>query len=235
MNRYETLRGNAELGKMVFETENLTYNLSLKNYRLSATARHEGIHNIPKDDLYTEGDRLIHSFVSDGNIHTLSLQVSQTLFLLNRNLQLQGLLMAERSIVTGLHGGSRNQPYVRLNARYYAGHWSMYGFFETGGSYLALNNAYPADYKYPPDYGLSLTYSHRGFYAEAGARKLFAHDGFTEEWQHSELYGFNRQVYGNAQKPWLYVRLSYSFDFGRKTSHQDIDVARSSSSAILGK
>ena len=235
MNQYESLRGNPKLGKMVFETEYLTYNFSLKNYQLSVTARHEGIHNITKDDYYTEGERLIHSYITDGTIHDLSLRISQTLFLLNRNLQLQGRVMLERGIVTGLHGGSHNQPHAQFNARYYIGKWSFYTFYNMGRTYFGLNYAYPSYYKYPADYGVSLSYGNRGFYAEVGTRKPFTNHKYDEEWQQTQLYSFTKQTFDNSKKPWVYVRLSYNFDFGRKTKHEDIEVNQSTSSAILGK
>jgi hypothetical protein len=235
LNQYESLRGNPELGKMVFEAEYLTYNFSLKNYQLSVTARHEGIHNITKNDYYTEGDRLIHSYLTDGTIHDLSLRISQTLFLLNRNLQLQGRVMLERGIVTGLHGGSHNQPHAQFNARYYIGKWSFYTFYNMGRTYFGLNYAYPSYYKYPADYGVSLSYGNRGFYAEVGTRKPFTNHKYDEEWQQTQLYSFTKQTFDNSKKPWVYVRLSYNFDFGRKTKHEDIEVNQSTSSAILGK
>ena len=49
-------------------------------------------------------------------------------------------------------------------------------------------------------------------------------------WQH---YSFDQRSYGSSNGPWLYARLSYTFDFGRKTERQEMGGASTGNSAIL--
>ena len=236
-NRYETLRGNPEVGRALFETQYFTYNLSLKNYQLSATVRHEGIHNIIHDQELAEGDRLIHTFVSSGSINDLSLITSQTLFLLNRKLQLRNNLELWRNIVTGTNTGTLNTIRVGQDARYYLGDFSFYAFVR--GPYKSFGfNDYgsPAYYKKPAYYGASASYGHKGLYAEMGFQRQFANKDYVEAWRQSNLYSFVNHNYQEQLKPWFYVRLSYTLDFGRKTQHDDIQTTPTQrSSAILGR
>ena len=234
MNRYETQRGNPELEKAIFETQLFTYNFNAKNYHLSMTAEHEGIHNIPKEWFYTEGDHLIHSYISEGNVHKMSLNVTQTFFLMKRNLQLQGTVETVRHLVTGYLGDASNCLIGNINVRYYAGPWTFYAFFKSGTkAYLADYG--PAFFRQPADYGLSITYGKRNLNCQLGVRKPFAHSQFHEMWRNADLYSFNQRSVQASLKPWLYVNLAYTFDFGRKTKHEDVHVDQTSKSAILGK
>ena len=48
-------------------------------------------------------------------------------------------------------------------------------------------------------------------------------------------YRYNQEIKRDAYGPCLYLRLSYSFDFGRKSSRQDIEAGSTGGSAILHK
>ena len=48
-------------------------------------------------------------------------------------------------------------------------------------------------------------------------------------------YRYDQEIERDAYGPWLYLRLSYSLDYGRKSSRQDIEADSTGGSAILHK
>ncbi len=230
VNRYEIIRGNPDLEKIIFSTYYINYNLMLKNWQLMAYLEYQRLDNMTVSTYIPEGERLVHSYSNDGTLHNLSLNIQQTLFLLNRNLQLKGGIRLKRDILTAHEGGCLNHIDCNLKAIYHIGNFSLNGYYNTPQH--ELSNIY---YKSAADYGISATYGNKGFYAEVGARRMFLKNKTRRFYFDHMHYQYNRSEQRNAYGPWLYMRLSYSFDFGRKSSRQDIEAGSTGSSAILHK
>lgn len=231
VNRYEIIRGNPDLKKTIFGTVYLDYSLMLKNWRLMAHLEYERLGNMTVDTYTPEGERLVHSYGNDGSLHNLSLNIQQTLFLLNRNLQLKGGIAIERNILTAHEGATLNHIDCNLKALYHIGNFALSAYYQTPQTRLYSNTFS----KSAADYGISATYGHKGFYAEVGTRRMLLNDKSRRLYFDYTHYQFNQQVQRDAYGPWLYLRLSYSFDFGRKSSRQDIEAGSTGSSAILHK
>lgn len=228
VNRYEVLRGNPDLEKIIFNTYYIDYNLMLKNWQLMAHLEYRRLDNMTVSTYTPEGERLVHSYSNDGTLHNLSLNIQQTLFLLDRNLQLKGGIRLKRDILTAHEGGTLSHIDCNLKAIYHIGNFSLSGYYNTPQH--ELSNIY---YKSAADYGISATYGYKGFYAEAGARRMFLNDKTRRFYFDHTHYQYNRREQRDAYGPWIYMRLSYSFDFGRKSSRQNIEAGSTGSSAIL--
>ena len=200
----------------------------LKNWQLMAHLEYRRLDNMTVSTYTPEGERLVHSYSNDGTLHNLSLNIQQTLFLLNRNLQLKGGIRLKRDILTAHEGGCLNHIDCNLKAIYHIGNFSLSGYYNTPQH--ELSNIY---YKSAADYGISATYGYKGFYAEAGARRMFLNDKTRRFCFDHTHYQYNRREQRDAYGPWIYMRLSYSFDFGRKSSRQNIEAGSTGSSAIL--
>ena len=228
INRYEVLRGNPDLKKTIFSTIYLDYSLMLKNWQLATFLEYQRLDNLTVSTYTPEGERLVHSYINDGTLHNLTLNVQQTLFLLGRNLQLKGGIALERDIMTAREGATLNHIDCNLKAIYHIGNFSLSGYYNTPQH--RLSNIY---YKIGTDYGISATYGNKGFYAEVGARRMFQNDKSRRFYFDHIHYQYDRKEHRDAYGPWIYMRLSYSFDFGRKSSRQDIEAGSTGNSAIL--
>ena len=230
VNRYEVLRGNPDLKKTIFSTYYIDYNLMLKHWQLLVHSEYERLDNMVKDTYMAEGEHLVHSYTNDGTLQNLTLNIQQTLFLLNKNLQLKGGLQLKRSILTGTDGASLNHIDLNLQAQYHVGEFAFNAYYNAPRSELWGN--YRTE---QADYGISATYGHRGFYAEIGARRMFEKDKSIHQYYHWSNYAFDEHRYCNNYGPWIYMRISLSFDFGRKSSRQEIEAGNIGGSAILHK
>ena len=230
VNRYEVVRGNPELEKTIFSTNYIDYNLTQRNWQLMAHLEYQRLDNMTVDTYTPEGERLVHSYGNDGCLHNLSLNVQQTLFLLNRNLQLKGGINLERNIHTAHEGATLSHVECNLRAIYHIGDFSLSGYYLTPQEKLFDHFS-----KSTADYGISATYGNKGFYAEVGARRMFLQDKAQRLYFDHDHYHYDIKHLRDANGPWIYLRLSYSFDYGRKSSRQDIEAGRTGSSAILHK
>ncbi|MBR1468719.1 MAG: carboxypeptidase-like regulatory domain-containing protein [Prevotella sp.] len=230
VNRYEIIRGNPDLKKTIFSTIYLNYSLMLKNWRLMAHLEYQRLGNVAVDTYTPEGERLVHSYANDGNMHNLTLNIQQTLFLLNRNLQLKGGISLERNILTAREGATLNHIDINLKALYHIGNFALSAYYNSPKTAL-----FDAFIKSAADYGISATYGNKGFYAEIGARRMFLSDKSQRSYYDFAHYQYNQRMQRDAFGPWLYMRLSYSLDFGRKSSRQDIEAGSTGGSAILHK
>lgn len=230
VNRYEVVRGNPELEKTIFSTNYIDYNLMLKNWQLMTHLEYERLDNMTVDTYTPEGDRLVHSYGNDGCLHNLSLSIQQTLYLLNRNLQLKGGINLERNILATREGATLSHIDCKIRAIYHIGDFSLNGYYQAPQKKLFSNFS-----KSAADYGISATYGKNGFYAEVGARRMFLQDKAKRLYFDHDHYHYDIQYLRDAYGPWLYMRLSYTFDYGRKSSRQNIEAGSTSGSAILHK
>jgi len=230
VNRYEIIRGNPNLEKTIFITNYIDYNLMLKNWQLMAHLEYERLGNMTIDTYTPEGERLVHSYGNDGSLHNLSLNIQQTLFLLNRNLQLKSGINLQRNILTAHEGASLSHIDCNLKAIYHISNFSLSAYYQTPQTTLFENFS-----KSAADYGISATYGKKGFYAEIGARRMFQQNRNRRFYFDYTHYRYDQEIKRDAYGPCLYLRLSYSFDFGRKSSRQDIEAGNTGGSAILHK
>lgn len=231
VNRYQILRGNPDLKKTLFSHVFIDYNLMLKHWQLMVHSEYERLDDMIKDTYTPDGERLIQSYTTDGCLQNLSLNIQQTFFLLNRNLQLKGGILLERNILTGQSGGSLNHIDWNVQAQYHLGDFAFSAYYDNPRSNLF--QIYSSE---PADYGFSASYGYRGFYAEVGARRFFyGKDQPVHRYFSYTNYSFDEHRYQDINGPWIYMRLSYSFDFGRKSKHQSIEAGTSGRTAILHK
>ena len=231
VNKYIILRGNPELKKTIFFTNQLTYNLSLKNWQMMVFGEYEQLSRMTKMSYTPENGKLIESYYNDGILHNLRLNIQQTLFLLNRNLQLKGGIRLERNIMTGKEGTRINHITYNASAKWHFGDFSLSAFFNSPETILMQTYD-----ETKADYGIFATYGKKGFYAEVGARRMFNRDKSMLTYYHDyDYYKYDSRQIRDANGPWLYMKLTYSLDFGRKSDRQYVEESSNGSSAILHK
>lgn len=87
--------------------------------------------------------------------------------------------------------------------------------------------------KRPVSYGFSVRYSGKNWIAEAGTENPFTKQSHYREYADYGVYRYNQVQTGRIYQQTAYVRLAYTFDFGKKTSRESNNIDRSINSAIL--
>ena len=96
-----------------------------------------------------------------------------------------------------------------------------------------LNRCSLISEKSPATYGASVSWSHKGWYIEAGTENPFTRHSRYREHADYGVYLYNQVQTSRIYQRTGYVKLAYTFDFGRKTSRDKNDVDRSINSAIM--
>ena len=85
----------------------------------------------------------------------------------------------------------------------------------------------------PASYGLSVRYSNRNLMAEAGTENPFTRQAQYREYADYNIYRYDQTQTSRIYQQTAYLKLAYTFDFGRKTSRDQSEVDKTIKSAIL--
>lgn len=83
------------------------------------------------------------------------------------------------------------------------------------------------------NYKLSLSWTHNKLRAEAGTHNLFMRHPYYTRTLSTPAYDFRNTSYSPSDRSMAYVKLAWSLDFGKKTSHDKNNVDRNIGSGIL--
>lgn len=84
-----------------------------------------------------------------------------------------------------------------------------------------------------PAYGLSAGWSQAGWKLEAGAKNFLTKTKAIHQWYDVGSYAYDSHSRSDSYGPQVYVKMSYSFDFGRKVKRQQIKADDAPQSGIL--
>ena len=217
-------RGNPDMGMYNMMFANVFYNHTFGNFILAPSAFTTSYFDSPRNIYYMEDGMLVKSYADDiGDSNYFGVGVNGTLFLLGKSLVLKAGAMYNSYNYTGLYDRHGNYFSYNLGASYY------YRKFSVSLSYKSkqegFNNA-DAHFEMKPSYDFFVTYGHRGWYFEAGCSNVFNKGWYQKTDIRSKDYLSTNWSYSDALDPQFYVKVSYSFDFGRKlqqTKPMEID------------
>lgn len=178
---------------------------------------------------YFDGDKLINSFRSGDNAHVLSARLGAAY---NFSDKLRAKLSTDYVFqkTTGKAQLADNSLSGKLDVNYF---WkdfalNLYGSIETS----KVNIWTFVHEKRPARYGASVSWSRKNWYAETGVDNLFSRGNYRE-YVKLDMYKYKQLQRSRLNQSVGYVKLSYTFDFGRKTSREKEEVDRSINSAIM--
>lgn len=222
-------RGNPNLDKANIYNTSLTYNLQVGKFNIHTMANYQCFTNYTFSNYYTEGNKLINSYLDGGNFHNIDGLLSMT-WKASKHLHIKGDLNWTRSIAEGTIKASRNSFYAALDINYF---WKDFAFniYATSSSRgLSSNPAYTKEYS---EYGTSLSYNHKGWNAEIGTENPFSKNCRNNEYADFGIYKYNLTKTSRIYQQTGYIKLAYTIDFGRKTSRTYEKVNTNVNSAIL--
>lgn len=83
------------------------------------------------------------------------------------------------------------------------------------------------------NYGASLSWNYKNWALEVGTNNPFWSNNRTKYYLNSDVYSYNQNIYRRVNQQLGYVKIAYTFDFGKKTSKDQKNINTNINSAIL--
>lgn len=210
-------RGNPDMGMYNTMFANVFYTHAFGNFILSPYAYTTHDFDSPMNTYYMENGMLVKSYADEiGDSHYIGVGLDGSLQLFDRSLVLKAGVNYKNYRYTGLYDRHGNYCSYSLGASYY------YRKFSVSLSYKSKQKGFnngDSHYEIKPSYDLFMTYGHRNWYFEAGCSNVFNKGWYEKTDITAKDYLTTNWSYSDAMDPQFYVKVSYSFDFGRKLQH----------------
>lgn len=96
-----------------------------------------------------------------------------------------------------------------------------------------LNKTTLAFMKIPVSYGISIRYSGKNWMTEVGTENIFSKHIRYKEYADYSIYKYNQIQTSRIYQQTAYIKLSYTFDFGKRTDRETNSIDKNINSAIL--
>lgn len=222
-------RGNPYLDNTKLYRTGIIYNIQARSLNISIAGAYNFMKNNIFNDYYIEGNKLINSYSSDGDLHKAG-GIFSASWKLSNNLRAKLDAQYMYSTTTGKIDTDKSNLSGRLTVNYYWKDFALNVYGNTPKEYLSNSIV---EIKEPLKYGLSLGWNHKGWTIEAGTENLFLKNNNTKVSAKSNVYDYNLVNYIKTNQQFGYLKLAYTFDFGKKTSRSSDKVNTDINSAIL--
>lgn len=221
-------RGNPELDNTKLYRLGITYSGTLGHLNMQINTAYEMSKDAVFGDYYIENSKLVNTYRSDADVHILMGQVGLSYrFSDNLRAKLSGMYayytLPNLSLTTNYVQGA-------LDINYFWKDFSVNIYGKASNYQLNYNLSYIRE---PITYGASVSWSHKGWYLEAGTENPFTKHARYKEHADYGVYKYNQVQTSRINQQTGYVKVAYTFDFGRKTSRDKNDVDRNINSAIM--
>ena len=164
---------------------------------------------------------MVNSFHTDGNFHQLRGGVSFTYKILpGLHARLSGFYRYNK--ISGKTEAQRNEWGGSVDVNYY---WKDFMFNVHGKSTGRTLDNIPAFIDTPATYGAFVRWNHNNWMVEAGTDNTFSKQNQTAMYMNADAYCFYNTSYSDTYQKTGYVKLAYTFDFGRKTSKDKREIS----------
>ena len=177
-----------------------------------------------------EGNKLISSYASEDSYNTANTEVSVS-SRISDNLRTNVGFKYNYMYVPGKSGLNQNNFVVSFDVNYFIKAFSINAYAKTQEKTLVQGTS--AFMKVPASYGLSVRYSGKNWMMEAGTENPFTKHLHYREYADYGVYKYNQVQSSRIYQQTAYIKLAYTFDFGKKTSRESNDTDRSIKSSIL--
>lgn len=219
---------NLEIAKLYMPT--LMYSVNIRKVGLQLYTFYLYMNRALTNCYYFADNRLVQTYRSDGDGHFFQADLSAT-WRPSSSFNVKGTLTYanDRYIIPATVSPVVSRFWGKIQASYYVGNLEINVDYGTPKEYATDG---VSRYETSNDYGISVSYAIKGLQIEAGARNLFLKP--TDRiWRTSEQYHATNETRKKKDMSHGYVRVAYSFDFGKKLKHSNDGPDRSSESAIL--
>jgi hypothetical protein len=227
---YQIKRGNPNLGNTVSYAWYLMYEGQIKPFNVQMRAWYDKFGSNIFPYYYLEGDKLISSFRSDGSFDSANSDISVSCRI-SESLRTNLVLKYSYLYVPGKSGLSQNNVGASLDVNYFLKSFVINLYAKSPEKVLERNTL--AFMKTPAVYGLSVRYNNKKWMAEAGTENPFTKQALYKEYADYGVYKYSQSQTSRIYQQTGYIKLAYTFDFGKKTSREGKNIDRSINSGIL--
>ena len=222
-------RGNPHLERTNYYNSYLVYNHQTGKINLQVAGLYFGAINSVFSDYYIENDKLVNTFRTGGNFHQLKGSLAVT-YKIIPSLHIKLLGFYRYNEITGKVKQHRNQWGGSMDINYY---WKDFAFNIHGKSTGKTLDNYPAFVDTPANYGAFVRWNHKNWMAEAGTDNTFSKHNQTKMYMDMGVYRFHNSSYSETYQKTGYIKVAYTFDFGKNTSKEQRNINTTINSAIL--
>lgn len=222
-------RGNPKLDNAKLYETDVMYGAQFGKLNMQLVAVFEYDNKVLYPIYFSEGNKMVNTFLSDIDLKAFMTQSSFSYrFSNNFRLKFTGGYLAlyhPATIKT-----ADDCFFGTLNLNYYYKNLSFNLYSDMSTSRMDYLLTYK---KFPMKYGVFVGWSRKGWYAEAGVNNLFLTSTKYKEHGDFGVYQYYVRQSSPLYHPNGYIKLAYTFDFGKKTSHENTDVNMNINSAIM--
>lgn len=223
-------RGNPYLDNTKIYEYFLTYKTHLNPVNLQFNLTYTTLSDNLTNDYYIENDKLISSYRSNSSFHTIKSELLSS-YRISANLQTQATLRYEHMNVPNHANWKENNFFASLDVNYFIGSFAINAYAKT--TERKLDHTSLVYMKTPASYGLSVRYSGKSWMAEVGTENPFTKHQHYREYADYGVYQYNQVHTSRIYQQTGYIKLAYTFDFGKKISKEGRSVDTSINSGIL--
>ncbi len=226
----QTRRGNPYLDNPKIHDYFFNYRAQINSLGIQFNATYtKYLHNISY--IYSvEDGRLVSSYQSDDSYHKLRLE-GLCSYRISDNLRANTTLRYEHMNVPQHSQLKEDNFFASIDLNCFIGPFTVNAYAKT--TERKLDQTTLAFVKNPASYGLSVRYNGKNWMAEAGAENPFTKHLHYREYADYGVYRYNQARTSRIYQQTGYIKLAYTFDFGKKVSKDSNYIDRSINSAIL--
>ncbi|THG54272.1 hypothetical protein [Muribaculum caecicola] len=209
---------------------NAVYALNYKRISLQAVGVYLFADHVPTPYYFIENNKLLESYAG-AKYHQIQGRISLTWRPNNKfSINTTGEYMDFH--FNGKLSGKFSKSYwlASANASYFLKDFAFNAYFK---KYTTVLNSDMSFIKMPVSYGLSASWSRNSWRIEAGTDNPFTNCAKYRNWYASNAYSYNTTSISKTSSRSAYIKLSYTIDFGKKTSKENADINKTIDSAIL--
>ena len=223
-------RGNPNQQWLIMNNNILNYSIQLGKFNINALAAFHYNSNLPLSYYFAENDKIVNSYSNGIRGKEVDALISVTWKPIpSLQIKAQGYYMNLRT--TGLIEFKHNMWTGILQANYYWKSLGISAFFKSPTHQMDVSASHTLS---PLNYGLSINWSYKGWWLEAGTNAPFSKDLYVRNYFNlSPAYNYDKTVHDRTYQQMGWVKVAYTFDFGRKTARTRTDAGADIQSTIL--
>ena len=222
-------RGNPTLTPAKLYGTGLIYGLQTGRFNLQSMVNYSRGKGVTTSLFYEENQKLVQSYSCNNNANIWNAYLSLSYKVTNNlRLKLDGSWMNLNC------RGDLYEKFNSLSAKAQVDYYLKdFAFSLYGKSKEKQMNIDLVEITMPACYGLSISYNHKNLHAEVGTESPFTSKSEQVYEMTQNAYHYKNNLTSRTFQQTAYIKLAYTFDFGKKTNRSYNNVDRSINSAIL--
>lgn len=224
-------RGNPDMDNSIFYQGNAAYSAQFGKVNIMVAGSYFYMANAVAEDYYTDQEKVISSYSSNAGFQLANL-VAEVTWKATNSLILKAKGQWMHYAISRLAYKNRSSWLGGIILDYYLKDWK-FNLYANSPCKVVDTSLLRKEFEYMASYGASIGWSRGGWSAEIGANNPFTKDWFVRTTLDTDIYRFKHFRHDDSLQKTGYVKLSYTFDFGKKTDREKNDTNRTINSAIL--